>query len=368
MADIDVVIVGAGIVGLATAASFARSGQSTIVLEKNPSFGEETSSRNSEVIHAGMYYPTDSLKAQLCVEGNRLMYDYCKPRGILANAIGKLIVATSDAEVAGLHDIYARGIENGLAALELIDVQKIKSLEPAIHAKAAIYSPTSGIVDSHSVMLACLGELEDGGGALVRSSPFIGAKQKNGEWEISVGGDEPTSITAKTLVLSAGLWSHKAAANVEGLDANFIPKMHYAKGNYFRYMGKAPFSHLIYPMPSVGGLGIHLTPDAAGHARFGPDAQAIEVLDYQVDVTKKPIFAESIRAYWPELDESLLTPDYAGIRPKIGNALHEFVDFQILDETNHGLAGLICLFGIDSPGLTSSFAIANNVLWRAKNL
>jgi L-2-hydroxyglutarate oxidase LhgO len=315
-----------------------------------------------------MYYPTNSLKAQLCVEGNQAMYDYCKPRGIMADAMGKLIVATSDAEVVGLQDIYTRGIENGLTSLELIDTNKIKSLEPAIHAKAAIYSPTSGIVDSHSVMLACLGELEDGGGALVRSSPFIGAKQKNDEWEISVGGDEPTSITARTLVLSAGLWSHKVAANVEGLGANFIPKMHYAKGNYFRYAGKAPFSHLIYPMPSVGGLGIHLTPDAAGHARFGPDAQSVDVLDYQVDVTQKPLFAQSIRSYWPDLDEDLLTPDYTGIRPKIGNALHEFVDFQILDETNHSLSGLICLFGIDSPGLTSSLAIANNVLKRTQKL
>jgi L-2-hydroxyglutarate oxidase LhgO len=368
LADIDVVIVGAGVVGLATGASFARAGHSVIVLEKNGAFGEETSSRNSEVIHAGMYYPTDSLKAQLCIEGNRLMYDYCGPRGIMANPIGKLIVATSDAEVADLHKIHVRGTANGLTGLALLDSNAIKSIEPAINAKAAIYSPTSGIVDSHSMMLACLGEIEDGGGALVRASPFISATQKKGEWVIYVGGDEPTKITSKMVVLSAGLWSHKVAAKVEGLSAGFIPKMHYAKGNYFRYMGKAPFSHLIYPMPSVGGLGIHLTPDAAGHARFGPDAHEVTVLDYSVDVSKRASFANSIRSYWPELDENLLTPDYAGIRPKIGNAIHEFVDFQILDEADHGLKGLYCLFGIDSPGLTSSLAIANNVLRRAKQL
>lgn len=368
MADVDVLIVGAGVVGLATGASFARMGKSVIVVEKNHSFGEETSSRNSEVIHAGMYYPTGSLKATFCVEGNRLIYEYCKARGIMANAISKLILATSDKELDGLQEIYDRGIANGIIGMELIDEKKVKQLEPAAHAKAAIYSPTSGIMDSHSIMLALLGEIEDAGGALARSSPFEGARFVDGVWEAKIGGDEPTIITANNLILSAGLWSAQVAKKIEGLREEFVPHMEYAKGNYFRYLGKAPFSRLIYPMPNHGGLGIHLTPDAAGHARFGPDVEPVDVLDYKVDETRRDVFVESIRTYWPQIDENLLAPDYTGIRPKIGNALHAFEDFQIIDETRHGLRGLICLFGIDSPGLTSSFAIGNEVSRRIANL
>lgn len=366
MADVDVVIIGAGVIGLATGAAIARTNKSVILIEKNHGFGEETSSRNSEVIHAGMYYPTGSLKARLCVEGNRLIYEYCNARGIMANPIGKLILATTSSEADALHDIFKRGNENGVPRMEVYDSAKIKSIEPHANADCAIFAPTSGIMDSHSIMLALLGEIEDNGGALARNAPFIHAERINKEWQIKTGGIDATQLSAKTLILSAGLWSETVAKSVIGLDEKFIPQVKYAKGNYFRYLGKAPFTHLIYPMPSAGGLGIHLTPDAAGHARFGPDVEPINEIDYKVNESRKHLFVQSIKSYWPQMDDNLLAPDYAGIRPKIGDALHSFEDFRILDESVHGLEGLICQFGIDSPGLTSSMAIGNETLRRIK--
>lgn len=361
MADIEVLIIGAGMVGLGIGRALANSGKSVIIVDKNPSFGEETSSRNSEVIHAGMYYPTNSLKAQLCVRGNQLIYEYCDARGIMANPISKLILATNDTEIDRLHKIFEQGQINNVPNMRIIESAEIKKLEPAIDAKLAIYAPTSGIMDSHSIMLALLGEIEDNGGALARNSPFLGAKRENGEWVVEIGGEETTKISANTLILSAGLWSGVVAKNVEGLDEKFIPHVKYAKGNYFRYMGKAPFSRLIYPIPNHGGLGIHLTPDAAGHARFGPDVEVVEEIDYRVNESRRGLFAQSIKSYWPQVDENLLSPDYAGIRPKIGKDVESFTDFQILDEKDHNLKGLICLFGIDSPGLTSSLAIGEYV-------
>lgn len=364
MADVDAIIVGSGIVGLATGAALARAGKSVIVLEKNHSFGEEISARNSEVIHAGMYYPTDSSKAKFCVEGNARTYEYCGARGIMANPISKLILATSKSEIGALEALFARGIANGVPNMEIIDKAKIKALEPDAVAEAAIFAPSSGIVDSHSLMLALLGEIEDNGGALARMAPFAGAKYINEEWQVSTSGTEATQISATNLILSAGLWSTNVAQSVVGLGSEFIPQTKLAKGNYFRYLGKAPFSRLIYPMPSAGGLGIHLTPDAAGHARFGPDVEEISTIDYKVNEGRKHLFAQSIKAYWPQMDENLLAPDYAGIRPKIGDALKSFEDFRILDAHSHKLSGLICLFGIDSPGLTSCMAIGNEVLNR----
>ncbi len=361
MADIDVLIVGAGMVGLSIGAALARAGKSVIIIDKNHSFGEETSSRNSEVIHAGMYYPTGSLKAKFCVRGNQMIYDYCAPRGIMANPISKLILATSESEIPKLNRIFDQGLVNGVPNMRLINESEIKKLEPAINAIAAIYAPTSGIMDSHSIMLALLGEIEEGGGALARDSKFENAELINGEWQITISGDETTKLSANYLILSAGLWSQKVAQNVAGLAPEFVPHMKYAKGNYFRYQGKAPFSRLIYPIPNHGGLGIHLTPDAAGHARFGPDVEEVSELDYKVNLARREIFAQSIRAYWPQIDADLLTPDYAGIRPKVGENIEDFHDFEILNSENHGLENLICLFGIDSPGLTSSLAIGEYV-------
>jgi L-2-hydroxyglutarate oxidase LhgO len=365
MFDVDAIVVGAGIVGLAVGRSLARRGRAVIVLERNARFGEETSARNSEVIHAGMYYPEGSLKARLCVAGKRALYAYCAARGIPADPIGKLIVAPAAADVPALAAILARGHANDIPDLTLLDAARIRALEPAIRAEAAILSPSSGIVDSHGVMLALLGEIEDGGGALARSSPFLGATPiAGGGFSVRVGGAEPVTMTTRSLILSAGLASTQAGRAVDGLDPVHVPEVRYAKGNYFRYAGKAPFKRLIYPMPGDGGLGIHVTPDLSGHARFGPDVQPVDTLDYRVDESRKPVFAASIRAYWPALDESLLEPDYAGIRPKVGDALRTFEDFRILDEGVHGLSGLVCLFGIDSPGLTSSLAIGEEVAGR----
>ena len=365
MADIDCIIVGAGVVGLAIGRALAVKGKSVIVLEKNERFGEETSARNSEVIHAGMYYPTGSLKARLCVAGKRAMYQFCHERGIEARAIGKLIVVPDAGAMPALTSLYERGLANDIPDLTLADATIIKTLEPHITAHAALVSPSSGIVDSHSYMLALLGVIEDHGGALARSAPFLGATPlSGGGFDVRVGGAEPMNLTTNQLILSAGLWSTQAGLLVEGLDPIHVPETKFARGNYFTYGGKAPFSRLIYPMPSVGGLGIHLTPDMNGQARFGPDVPPVDTLDYRVDESQKPAFIASIQAYWPQINPDLLTPDYTGIRPKVGNALLSFEDFRILDASVHGLDGLVCLFGIDSPGLTSSFAIGDEVARR----
>jgi L-2-hydroxyglutarate oxidase LhgO len=365
VADIDAIIVGAGVVGLAVGRALAVRGKSVIVLEKNERFGEETSARNSEVIHAGMYYPTGSLKARLCVAGKHAMYQFCHERGIAARAIGKLIVIPTADQMPALTTLYERGLANDIPDLEIADASQIKILEPHITAHAALVSPSSGIVDSHSYMLALLGVIEDHGGALARNAPFLGASPlPGGGFEARVGGAEPMTLTTTQLILSAGLWSTQAGHAVEGLDPIHVPEVKFARGNYFTYGAKAPFSRLIYPMPSTGGLGIHLTPDQNGYARFGPDVQPVETLDYRVDEGRKPAFVASIHSYWPQMNPDLLTPDYTGIRPKVGNALTQFEDFRILDQSVHGLEGLVCLFGIDSPGLTSSFAIGEEVAGR----
>jgi L-2-hydroxyglutarate oxidase LhgO len=365
VSDIDVIVVGAGAVGLAVGRALAVAGKSVIVLEKNQSFGEETSSRNSEVIHAGMYYPTASLKARHCVAGKWAMYQFCRERGISARDIGKLIVIPNAAATEPLTTLYHRGLANDIPDLEIIDATKIKTIEPGITAHAALLSPSSGIVDSHSYMLALLGVIEDHGGALARGAPFLGATPlATGGFEVRVGGQDPMTLTADQLVLSAGLWSTQAGQAVEGLDPVHVPQTKFAKGNYFSYGGKAPFSRLIYPMPSTGGLGIHLTPDMNGQARFGPDVQPVDTLDYRVDESRKGDFVASIKSYWPQMKPELLKPDYTGIRPKVGNALTQFEDFRILDPSIHGLDGLVCLFGIDSPGLTSSYAIGDDVAAR----
>jgi L-2-hydroxyglutarate oxidase LhgO len=364
VADVDAVVVGAGAVGLAIGRALALAGHSVVVLERHRGIGEEVSSRNSEVVHAGLYYPTGSLKARLCAPGAHALYAYCAARGVAANRMGKIVVAPTDAELPGLERLAAQAHANEVDGIELIDPAQVAALEPDIRVAGAILSPVSGIFDSHSYMLALLGEIEDHGGALARMAPFEGAAQVNGDWEVRTGGAEPATISATSLILAPGLSASDAAARVEGLDPATIPVTHYARGNYFRYAGKAPFRRLVYPMPSVGGLGIHVTPDLAGHARFGPDVQPVEELDYRVDETRRPYFAASIRAYWPQLDESLLEPDYAGIRPKIGNALKGFEDFRVDGPPQHGLAGLWCLFGIDSPGLTCSLVLGEHVARR----
>jgi L-2-hydroxyglutarate oxidase LhgO len=361
MADVDTIIVGAGAVGLGVARALSVRGQGVYVLERNEGFGEETSARNSEVIHAGMYYPPGSIKAEACVRGAAMIYDYCGARGIRADRMGKLIVASDEAGVARLEELLERGRTNGVEDMEMMSPHAFRGIEPELHGVAAIWSPNSGIFDSHAYMLSLLGEVEEAGGALVRRSPFHSAARKNGEWHVLAGDGDPVIVTATNLIISAGLWASEAAKRVEGLEAHHIPKMSYARGNYFHYSGQQPFRHLIYPMPSAGGHGIHLTPDFAGQARLGPDVEEVDTIDYRVNAARKDVFADAIAKWWPSVDREKLTPDYAGIRPKIDDALKSFEDFRLVGEDQHGLSGLVCLFGIDSPGLTSSMALGERV-------
>lgn len=359
--DIDVLVIGAGCVGLATGRAFAKAGRSVIVAERHAGFGEETSSRNSEVIHAGLYYPPGTLKAKACVDGQRALYAYCAARNIRAQNLGKLIVATTAEEAIRLEPLMAWGQANGVGGLAWLDAGQVAKLEPAVRAVRALWSPESGLFDSHSYMLALLGEIEDAGGALVRKTPFEGATPVPGGFEARLGGAEPITLRTRILVLSAGLNSPAVAASVEGLKPEHIPPVRFAKGVYFKHSGKAPFRHLIYPAPGGGGHGIHVTPEQDGSCRFGPDFEMVDAIDYRVDPARRELFAHSIQKYWPGLDPDRLHTDYSGIRPKIGADPYGFTDFRIDGPEQHGLEGLFCFFGIDSPGLTSSLVLGERV-------
>jgi L-2-hydroxyglutarate oxidase LhgO len=364
MADWDVIVIGAGAVGLATARALAKAGRSVAALERNDSFGMEISSRNSEVIHAGLYYPTGSLKALACVGGRRALYAYCAAHGVETRKLGKLIVAAEKAELPALEALYQRGVANGVEGLSLLDRAEVRAMEPALDVVAAIHSAESGVFDSHGYMLALLGEIEAMGGALARAAPFEGAAPDPEGWRVRIGGAEPVEMTARVLVNAGGLSAVENARCIEGLEARHIPTLAFSKGSYFQYHGPNPFRRLIYPMPTVGGLGIHLTPDLMGRAKFGPDSEIVPHPDYQVDPARAAHFAADIKRYWPGLDETKLAPDYAGVRPKIDGAERQFRDFRIDGPEVHGLAGLINLFGIDSPGLTSSLALGEMVAAR----
>jgi L-2-hydroxyglutarate oxidase LhgO len=342
------------------------AGAHVVVVERHAGFGEETSSRNSEVIHAGLYYPPGSLKARFCVEGRRALYAYCAARGVRAQAIGKLIVATQAHEIGELEQLMATGLENGVEGLAWLDPAGIAQREPDIQAVGAIYSPHSGVFDSHLYMLSLVGEMQDYGGALVARTPFQGASPlvKTRGFKVRLGGQDPTTVTTRALILSAGLASEPVAHAVQGLSPVHIPAVRFAKGSYFRLMGKAPFSHLIYPAPTPAGHGVHFTPNADGTGKFGPDVEMVPEVDYRVDAARRAAFAGAIQRYWPGLDAARLQPDYAGIRPKIGAAPKAFEDFRITGPEKHGLAGLWCLFGIDSPGLTSSLVLGEEVARR----
>jgi L-2-hydroxyglutarate oxidase LhgO len=359
--DIDVLVIGAGCVGLATGQAFAKAGFSVIVAERHGHFAEETSSRNSEVIHAGLYYPPGTLKAKACVEGRRAIYEYCAARNIRADKLGKLIVATNEEEAARLDPLMEQGLANGVEGLRWLSQAEIAEKAPAIRAVRALWSPESGLFDSHSYMLALLGEIEEEGGAFVRGTPFEGATPIKGGFSVRLGGVEPMTLTTRLLILSAGLNSPDVAARVEGLAREHIPPVRFAKGVYFKHSGKAPFRHLIYPAPGGGGHGVHVTPEQDGSCRFGPDFEMVDAIDYRVDPARRAMFAHAIKKYWPGLDETRLHTDYSGIRPKIGADPYAFTDFRLDGPTTHGLEGLYCFFGIDSPGLTSSLALGERV-------
>ncbi|MFK8075965.1 MAG: NAD(P)/FAD-dependent oxidoreductase [Granulosicoccus sp.] len=360
-ADCECIVIGAGVVGLAIAASLAQSGRDVLILERQSAFGTMTSARNSEVIHAGIYYAADSLKARFCIAGKHALYDYCQQKLVNHKRTGKLIVATSEEQVQELEGIRQRAIANGVDDLQMLTQGEAQMLEPALSCLAALHSPSTGIVDSHGLMLSLLGDAESEGASLAVHAPVKHISRKNNLFEVEVGGDDPMTISCQWVVNTAGHGACDLAASINRMPNEFCPKPIFSKGNYFSLQAKAPFSHLVYPVPRQGGLGVHITVDLAGRARFGPDVEVIENEDYEVDPKRANSFYAEIRRYWPELPDDSLTPDYAGIRPKINLQGSLYPDFMITSEQDHGIPRLINLFGIESPGLTSSLAIADYV-------
>ncbi len=365
--QVDAVVIGAGVVGLAVARALALSGREVLVLESENAIGTGTSSRNSEVIHAGIYYPAGSLKARLCVQGKQMLYAYCAERGVAHQRLGKLIVATNPEQVQALDGIMAKAAANGVHDLQKLTAAQAQALEPALACEAALLSPSTGVIDSHGYMLALQGDMENAGGLLALVSPVqhIGVRQGTASHPIRVCTQDGTELACKVLVNAAGLHAVAIARGMDGLDKNLLPHAHYAKGNYFTLAGKAPFSRLIYPVPEKAGLGVHLTLDLGGQAKFGPDVQWVDdPADLQVDPRRGDAFYAEVRKYWPDLADGALQPGYAGMRPKI-NAPHEAAaDFMIQGPAEHGVPGLVNLLGIESPGLTSSLAIGTEVCAR----
>ena len=359
---IDTVVIGAGVVGLAVARAFALAGREVVVLEREGTIGTGTSSRNSEVIHAGIYYPPGSLKARLCVAGRTALYPYLERRGIAHRRCGKLIVATDAGQIAGLEKLHAQASANGVADLRMLEAREARALEPQLSCVAALESPSTGIIDSHAFMLALRGEAEDHGAAIAFHSPLAGGRAGRNGIELEVGGAEPMRLVARTVVNSGGLYAQDVARSIEGFPADRIPPTYYCKGNYFALSGRSPFARLVYPAPESAGLGVHLTLDMAGQARFGPDVEWIERIDYDVDPGRSRVFYDAIRRYWPDLKDGSLQPAYCGIRPKIQPRTEASRDFLIQGPADHGVEGLVHLFGVESPGLTASLAIADHVL------
>jgi L-2-hydroxyglutarate oxidase LhgO len=357
----DAVVIGGGVVGLACAVSLARRGMHVLVLESGPSIGTGTSSRNSEVIHAGIHYPQHSLKAQLCVEGRERLYAFCEERGVPYKKIGKIIFARDDAEHGPLDLIAAQAAAAGVHDLRLLSHREIAALEPELQCSAAILSPSTGIIDSHSLMLALEGELTSRGGQVVCNTHVARAEPSGSHWAIHVAGENSALLLAQRLVNSAGLAATTVAAAVDGLASSHIPAPAMARGCYFVYSRSVPFQHLIYPVPVPGGLGTHLTLDLAGRARFGPNVEWINKVDYRVDPALYAQFLAAARRIWPAIDGDALQPGYSGIRPKVRTAAGIANDFIISGPADHGLDGLVNLFGIDSPGLTASLAIGDTV-------
>lgn len=357
----DTIIVGAGAVGLACARSMARRGHEVIVLEAAPQIGQGVSSRNSEVLHAGIYYPTGSLKARLCVAGNRMIRDFCETHGLALDPCGKLVVATALDELPALAAIEAQAAANQVPGVTRLTGAAARTLEPALNAQAALACATSAVFDSHAYLLALQGEIEDQGGNIALSTPYLRAQALPGGYRVHTGGAEPATIACRHLILAPGLGAQHAAAALDAFPSALIPPRHLAKGTYFALHARAPFSRLIYPLPVPGSLGTHYRRDIGGNPVFGPDIEWIDTEDYTPGPARRAHFAAAIRRYWPALDEADLTADYAGIRPKIHGPGEPQPDFAIMLPDVHGLPGLAALFGIESPGLTSSMAIGQYV-------
>ncbi len=389
MDEIDVVVIGAGVVGLAVARSLALAGREVLVLEAAATIGPGTSSRNSEVIHAGLYYEPGSLKARLCVSGRELLYAYCDSHGVAYRRCGKLLVATTQEQIPKLAAIETQARRNGVSSLRHLSAEQARALEPALHCVAALHSPDTGIVDSHQLMLALQGDAEAHGAVCAFRAPVQRIEREaDGRFRIEVGDDaaggaakpagqpgarsgsqhvaqhgsqhdiQPFMLRAQHVVNCAGLQAQAVASRIQGLDARHVPSLYMARGNYFSLSGRSPFDRLIYPMPDEAGLGVHLTVDLGGQAKFGPDVEWLEAVDYQVDPHRADSFYAAIRTYWPDLADGALQPAYAGIRPKLVGPGQPAADFMVQSELEHGVKGLLNFFGIESPGLTASLALA----------
>jgi L-2-hydroxyglutarate oxidase LhgO len=365
MSDFDTIVVGAGAVGLACGYALGRSGRTVAILEREPRIGAGVSARNSEVIHAGLHYPTRSYKARLCVNGRRALYSFLELHHVAYNRCGKLIVACDDSDIPALERLARQAQLNGVEGVRWLTSKDAQAMEPALRCAAALESRESGVLDSHGYMFALRGEIEAAGGIIALNTPYLRAEQVSSGYAVRVGDDGDTTITARALVIAAGLGAQTCAAAIDAFPLSRIPGLHLGKGHYFSLRGvKAPFSRLVYPPPIPGALGTHYRLDLGGVAHFGPDLEFVDVEDYAVDASRAASFYDNIRRYWPALPDGALVPDYTGIRPKLHGPEDPQGDFVIEGPSEHGLEGLVCLFGIESPGLTSSLAIGDEVVAR----
>jgi len=353
MEKADCIVIGAGVIGLAVARELALAGREVIILERAGAIGTGTSARNSEVIHAGLYYPPGSLKARLCIEGKSRLYAYCLERGVEARAIGKLLVAAREAQVPKLAAIRENAERNGVRDLVWLSSEEARTVEPEVRCTAALFSPSTGILDSHAFMLTLQGDIENAGGVIAFKSAVVSGRAQSDGIVLST---QETEVKAKLVINAGGFRAPAVAQSIDSMPRHLIPRAYFAKGNYFALKALSPFKHLVYPMPEAAGIGIHATLDLGGAVRFGPDVEWIETIDYTVDEKRAPLFEEAIRQYWPALPENALAPSYCGIRPKITGPGEPSADFLIQGPRDHGLEGLWNLFGIESPGLTASLA------------
>ena len=357
----DCAVIGAGVVGLAVARELALAGREVIVLEAEDAIGTHTSSRNSEVIHAGLYYPKGSLKARYCVSGKQLLYRYCVERGVPQDNIGKIVVAVTEDETATLRGYVEKAAANGVTDLRWLSREELRELEPAVECVAGFLSPSTGIVDSHALMLAYQGDAENAGAVVVFKSPVRAGEATSAGIVLEVGGGEPMTILCKSVVNCGGLFAQDVARSIRGLPAQSIPPQFYAKAHYYALSGKPPFHRLVYPVASHAHLGVHVTIDLGGQVKFGPDVTWVDGVDYSFDSARAPLFYEAIRKYYPGLQDGQLQPGYTGIRPKVSGPREPASDFIIRGPADHGVPGLVNLYGIESPGLTASLAIAGHV-------
>ena len=359
---IECAVIGAGVIGLAVARELAIQGREVVILESEGAIGTGTSSRNSEVIHAGIYYPEGSLKARLCVRGKELLYSYCSKNGIDFSCCGKLIVATRETQIKKLEELQQKAINNGVQNMLRLNQTQVKQLEPHLNTVGALLSPSTGLIDTHSLMLSFLGEAEEQGAVIAFNSPVIGGTINDDCIRLRIGGNQPTEIGCDYVINTGGLYAQAIVATIEGFPEAHIPDIYFAKGNYFVLNRKSPFKRLIYPVPDEAGLGVHLTLDLEGQARFGPDVEWVDQIDYAVDPSRIYNFYTAIREYWPNLPEGSLSAAYSGIRPKLNGPETPQSDFVISGPETHNVQGLINLFGIESPGITASMALAEEVL------